>query len=63
MPELKEDIFAVPDGEIYPRKFCAGEDVGGAVASAADEQGKLVVGIPAEKAVPSRKSMKSPENK
>jgi len=55
MIRLAEDIFAVPDGELHPRWFKAGEDVSGAVAEAAIAQGKA--------AKPSRKAMKPPENK
>jgi hypothetical protein len=41
MPKLSEDLFAVPDGEVHPRWFRAGEEVTGDVAKAAEAQGKL----------------------
>lgn len=42
MPKLKSDFFAVPDGEIYPRHYGAGEDVFGSVALAAEQEGLLI---------------------
>ena len=62
MPKLSDDIFAVPDGELHPRWFKAGEDVTGSVAVAAAEQGKLS-DAPAPKPAPKTKAMKAPENK
>lgn len=56
MPKLTEDIFIVPDGEIYPRWFRAGEEVAGNVEEAARARGIL-----AEKR--KRKAMRPPENK
>lgn len=41
MPKLKERFFAVPDGEIHPKWFEAGEFVTGQVAKAAEELGLL----------------------
>lgn len=41
MPQLTEPFFAVPDGEIYPKWFEAGEYVTGQVAIAAEELGIL----------------------
>lgn len=60
MPKLTEDIYAVPDGEIHPRLFKAGEDVTGNVAAAAEEQGKLAK--PRKKAS-TTKAATPPENK
>lgn len=60
MPKLTQDIFAVPDGELHPRWFRAGDEVTGAVAAAAEAQGKLATG---KKASPSRKAKTPPENK
>lgn len=59
MAKLTQDLFAVPDGEIHPRWFKAGDDVTGTVAEAAKAQGKLVD----EKRAPKGKAMKAPENK
>ncbi len=42
MSKLKSDFFAVPDGDIYPRLFCAGDDVFGSVALVAEQEGLLV---------------------
>jgi len=61
MPKLTEDLFAVADGEIYPRWFKAGEDVSGDVERAARSRGILEVEAP--KTAPRRKAMKAPENK
>lgn len=55
MPKLTKTIQAVPPGEVYPRTFEAGEEVGGRVAEVAEAMGAL------EK--PKRKAMKAPENK
>lgn len=66
MPKLKEDIFAVPDGAIYPQWFRAGEEVIGCVAVAAKELGKLQdepKKLDTKPMKVSRKAMKSPENK
>ena len=60
MPKLKDDIWAVADGEIHPRLFKAGEDVSGGVENAARDQGKLADN---EKRKPRQKAMKAPENK
>ena len=38
---LKEDFFAVPDGEIYPKMYRAGDAVTGQVADAARRNGLL----------------------
>jgi hypothetical protein len=62
MPKLTEDLFAVPDGEIYPRMFKAGEEVTGQVERAARSRGILEAPKPAKKA-PKTKAMKAPENK
>lgn len=62
MAKLKERFHAVPDGEIYPRWFEAGEEVSGAVADAARECGLLDDKKPAR--APSAKAMDGPaENK
>lgn len=64
MPKLKEDIWAVADGEIHPRLFRAGEDVTGGVADAAKAQGKLQDEPKKKPGRPvSSKAMKAPENK
>lgn len=60
MAKLKESFFAVPDGEIYPRWFEAGEEVFGDLERLARIDGKL--------AEPRRKAKKkamgaAPENK
>lgn len=56
MAKLSDDIFAVPDGEVYPRLFTAGEEVFGSVEIAAIDQDKIVRG--------KAKSIKrAPENK
>jgi len=55
MPKLTKAIRVVPPGEVYPRTFEAGEEVGGRMADVAEQLGAL------EK--PKRKSMKAPENK
>ena len=39
---MKERFLAVPEGEIYPKWFEAGEVVTGSVAKAAQEQDLLV---------------------
>ena len=57
MAVLKEDLFAVAPGEIYPRWFMAGEVVSGDIEAAARAQGKVADEKPA------RKAMKAPENK
>lgn len=41
MPKLTKDFFAVPDGEVYPVWFRAGDTVGGSVALAAEQEGIL----------------------
>jgi hypothetical protein len=53
MAKLIKPLFAVPDGEIHPRWFQAGEDVTGNVERAAKDQGKLA----------KTKAMRAPENK
>jgi len=65
MPKLTEDLFAVPDGEIYPRWFRAGEVVTGEVARAALSRGILEqdAAMVETKRAPRRKAMKPPENK
>ena len=65
MPKLTEDLFAVPDGEIYPRWFKAGEVVTGDVARAALSRGILEgdAKMIETKRPPRRKAMKAPENK
>ena len=62
MAKLTEDFDAVPDGEIYPRRFVAGEDVTGSVEAAAREAGVLAE---TRKARPGKtKALKgAPENK
>lgn len=59
MPKLKEDHYAVPDGEIYPKMFLAGEEVTGQVAESAKQAGRLQ----ATKAGRKAKAAKAPENK
>ena len=59
MAKLTERLFAVPDGEIYPRWFEAGEEVTGEVERSARSRGILEQ----PKAAPKRKAMKAPENK
>ena len=62
MPKLTDDLFAVPDGELHPRWFRAGDDVTGSVAAAAEAQGKLEAEQP--KQAPRRKAHRgAPENK
>lgn len=61
MPKLADDIFAVPEGELHPRWFKAGETVTGSVAEAAAAQGKLEP--ERQKRAPGRKAMTAPENK
>jgi hypothetical protein len=64
MPKLKNDFFAVPDGEIYPRRFSAGDEVTGSVAIAAEQEGLLSSEQNSKKLAPRRKALKSaPENK
>lgn len=63
MPKLLEDLYAVPDGEIYPKWFRAGEDVTGDVAKAARSRGILEWEKPARKTQTKRKAMSPPENK
>lgn len=61
MAKLKERIFAVPDGEIHPRWFEAGEEVSGGVEAAALAEGKIAKPKPTKakaKAMPA-----APENK
>ena len=60
MPKLTEDLWAVPDGEVHPRWFRAGDEVTGEVAVAAAEQGKIAQ--PKKKA-PATKAKTPPENK
>lgn len=63
MPKLTEDLFAVPDGDLHPRWFRAGDEVSGAVAKAAKAQGKLA-DEPARKHSAATKSRgAAPENK
>lgn len=64
MPVLSEDIFAVPDGEIHPKWFRAGDNVTGQVAVAARDQGKLQAEV-VEAKTPRRatKALKAPEVK
>lgn len=57
MAKLTERLYAVPDGEIYPRWFEAGEEVTGQVERAAQSRGIL------EQPKPRGKAMKAPENK
>lgn len=59
MAKLTERLYAVPDGEIYPRWFEAGEEVTGDVERSARSRGI----IEEPKAAPKRKAMKAPENK
>ena len=69
MPKLKSDIFAVPDGDLHPRWFRAGEDVSGDVERAAMDQGKLADEVapaataPRRGRPPKNKAMCAPENK
>lgn len=60
MAKLKERIFAVPDGAIYPRWIEAGEDVTGSLEVSARNRGLIEA---ATKPAPKRKAMKAPENK
>jgi hypothetical protein len=62
MPRLTEDLFAVPDGEIYPRWFRAGEVVTGDVEQAARSRGILEQANTAKRPR-RRKAMAPPENK
>lgn len=56
MAVLSEDLYAVPDGDIYPRLFKAGETVSGSVEAAAEAQGKLQkVSTKAHKRAPEKK--------
>lgn len=59
MPKLTKSFRAVPPGEVYPRKFEAGEEVEGRLAEIAEQLGALEQPKPA----PKRKSMTPPENK
>lgn len=43
MPQLKQPFFGVPDGEIYPKQFRAGQDVTGDLAEQAAVAGALEV--------------------
>ena len=43
MVKLIKDVFAVPDGAIYPRLYRAGEEVSGSVLQAAIEQGAVEI--------------------
>lgn len=61
MPKLTADLYAVPDGEIYPRMFKAGEEVTGEVLRSARSRG-IVDEIEPRRA-PRRKAMTPPENK
>ncbi len=63
MPKLKQDIFAVPDGEIHPKLFRAGEEVTGRVAAAAAEQGKIEQQPPVAVNDTPRKRGRPPKNK
>lgn len=60
MAKLTERLYAVPDGEIYPRWFEVGEDVTGDVEKAARSRG--IVEAP-KKQGRKAKAMKAPENK
>jgi hypothetical protein len=60
MATLSADIFAVPDGEVYPRWFRSGEAVTGAVAEAAKAQGKLAQ---TPRRAPRNKAARPPEVK
>ena len=68
MAILTHDFFAVPDGEVYPRWFRAGDEVSGEVCDAARAAGKLA-DEPArnddtpKRGRPSKKAMSPPENK
>jgi|GEM_PF-6660701 len=63
MAVLKADFYAVPEGEIYPRLFKAGETVDGLLEQAARDQGKAEHPKPQHQK-PSRKAHKSaPEKK
>ena len=56
MAVLSEDLYAVPDGGIYPTLFKAGETVRGSVEDAAQAQGKLQkVSTKAHKSAPEKK--------
>lgn len=62
MAKLKERMFGVPDGEIHPRWFEAGDEVTGELEAAALAEGKIaphkagnakaVAAAPENKAVP-----------
>lgn len=61
MAKLTEDLFAVSDGEIYPRWFKAGEEVSGGVERSARSRG--ILEQPKQKRAPKNKAMTAPENK
>ena len=61
MPKLTADLFAVPEGEIYPKMFRAGDEATG-VEDAARKRGILEEAAPKKRA-PRVKAMKAPENK
>ena len=64
MPKLKKEFFAVPDGEIYPVRFEAGDEVTGSVAIAAGQEGLLLDEQSSKNSAPRRKALKAaPENK
>lgn len=69
MAKLKEDFYAVPNGEIYPRWFRAGDDVTGEVEAAARSCNLIVSNEPVvkrgrpRKANFDNKASKAPENK
>jgi hypothetical protein len=52
MAILREDFFAVPDGEIYPRMFRAGETVSGQVKEAAIRMGKVIHDVAPASTIP-----------
>lgn len=60
MPKLTKDLFAVPDGEIYPVMFKAGEEVTGGVARAAMKRGILE---PEKRPMNTKARKAAPENK
>lgn len=64
MPKLTADLFIVPDGEIYPRLFKAGDEaVPENVERAARKRGILAEEPRKRGRPPKSKAMTAPENK
>lgn len=59
---LKEDWFAVPDGEIYPQMFAKGTVLNGNMLARAKALG-LVDELPARAAPQNKAAKKAPETK